>query len=349
MRHRHVYRWRIVGTLELSAFVLVLISCSRGGNKGVWAMVDGAPIKRSQVEAVYRSRKTMLPGDAKPEQALSFKLAILNELIDRRLLLDRASELQVTVSAKEVDDRMAAMQGADSQPQPGSGSKSMTVAASRQEVRDNLVLQELIQKEILSQVTVTAGEIARYYDRNKADFNQPQSEVHLAEILVTPVPDARVGNLMHDDARNERAAERKIKALYAQVASGKDFAKVAENYSEDPRTAPDGGDMGFIPVSSFASDPKLSRALDFLRPGQMTGIIHNRSGYRIFKLLDRINAGQRPVSDTKVQASIRKMLTNEKEEVLKAAYIENLRSHAHIVDYLAQEILQAHGSAAGVE
>jgi hypothetical protein len=96
--------------LILLAFsgVLAMMSCAqRGQRREVWARVDGAPIYRDQVEAVYRTRQGELPDESKPEQVLSYKLAILNELIDRALLLERASQLQITVLSSEVDTRQA--------------------------------------------------------------------------------------------------------------------------------------------------------------------------------------------------------------------------------------------------
>ncbi len=338
------------GTLPLllaASAALGIMGCSHGKSKlEVWARVDGTPITRDQVEAVYRERQDTLPSGAKPAEALSFKLAILNELIDRSLLLERAAELHIQVLGKEVDARLAQMHSplSDSGLQKDLTTQAPAPGPLRKQVEDDLTIQELIQKEILSPVTITPAEIADYYERNKADFSVPQAEVHLAGILVTPFPGPEAHNLMHDDARNEGEATRKIEALYLQVRTGKDFAKVAEEYSEDPRTAPGGGDMGFIPVSRFASDRALSRALKPLKPGQITGIIRDRSGFHIFKLLARVNAGQRKLAD--VQETIRKTLTNEKVELLKAAYIESLRNHSRVKDYLAEEILQDHGPSA---
>ena len=54
-------------------------------------------------------------------------------------------------------------------------------------------------------------------------------------------------NLKNDDAKTPAEAERKIQALYARLRAGDDFAAVAQEYSEDPRTASGGGDMGYIP------------------------------------------------------------------------------------------------------
>lgn len=338
---------RNVSAALLAALTIFsLTGCARRG-AGVWARVDGTPITRDQVEAVYRARQATLPGDAKPAEALTFKLAILNDLIDRQLLLERASELHIRASDKEIDARLAQLRGpaADALPENSTEGR-LAPPALRKQAEDGLVIQKLVQQEILSQVSVTPAEISAYYEHNQTEFDVPESEVHLAEILVTPVPDPEVRNLMRDDARNEREAERKIEALYLQVRTGKDFAKAAEDYSEDPRTAPGGGDMGFLPVSRFAPNRLLSRALKSLKPGQITGIIRDRQGFHIYKLLGRVNAGQRPLSDLSVDESIRKTLTDEKVELLKAAYIENLRNHARITDYLAQDILQGHSEPA---
>lgn len=107
--------------------------------------------------------------------------------------------------------------------------------------------------------------------------------------------------------------------------------------------------MGFVPTSAFASNPQLNRILEGLRPGQLSGIVRDKSGYRIFRMLGRRSAGQLPLSDPAVESSIRKTLVSEKEELLKAAYIESLRNRAHVEDYLAEQIVAHHGSSAGLE
>ncbi|HLI34173.1 MAG TPA: SurA N-terminal domain-containing protein [Terriglobia bacterium] len=339
------------GFLFFAALVSVLLASScarwRSSKQEVWARVDGTPIYRSQVEAAYRRREPVLPGADKAERTLSFKLNILNELIDRQILLERATQQQITVSDKEVDARLAQIRSpySDDDFRKELARQGLTSDDLRQQIRNELTIQKLIQKEITSRVVVTQEEIASYYARNKADFNVPQTEYHLAQILVTPVPDPQIRNLLNDDARNPNEAQRKIKALYALLRSGEDFAKVAEQFSEDPRTAQGGGDMGFIPESSLNSDRVVSKALKSLRPGQFSGILRDRNGFRIIKLLGKIPAGQRQLSDPQVQNSIRQTLSSEKAEVLKSAYIENLRNQAHVVDYLAQRIVEAAGSA----
>lgn len=288
-----------------------------------------------------------MPGAGKPEQGLSFRLRILNELIDHDLLLRRAAQEQIAISSDEINSRLNQIRNPDSSTkfQKLIQEEGLTPAQLRTQVEQGLTIQKLIHREISSRIEVSAAEIAAYYARNKADFTVPTPEYHLAQILVTPIADPEVRNLMHDDARTERAAERKIRALYNQLRSGEDFGKVAEEYSEDPRTAPGGGDMGFVPMPFLESHPRILRAVRSLKPGNFSGIIHGHHGFRIIELLGFVPAGQRSLSDPLVRKAIRKTLLDEKAEVLKAAYIENLRDQAHIVNKLAQKIVNTAGSA----
>ena len=64
---------------------------------------------------------------------------------------------------------------------------------------------------------------------------------------MTPTPDPNVRNLNNDKAQNDEQARKKIDSLYARVKQGEDFAMLAQNYSEDPDSAQDGGDVGFVP------------------------------------------------------------------------------------------------------
>ena len=147
-------------------------------------------------------------------------------------------------------------------------------------------------------------------------------------------------NLKNDDAKTPAAAERKIQALYARLRAGDDFATVAQEYSEDARTASGGGDMGFIPVSALNSTPPLKQAVEALQANQYTGIIRSSSGYHIIKLLGIEPAGTHTLSELRVQNAIRQTLRNEREQLLKAAYIETLRDRAKVENYTAEQIVK---------
>ena len=329
--------------LVLLGLLVLMPGCAgtTPSDREVWAEVDGTPIYRDQVEKHYHSR--MAPGtDAgSEEQALSLKLNILNELINDQVLLAHAAHSQITVSEAEVDTKVTELESPYSKEefQKKLGEEGLDLSDLRRQVRQSLLIEKLINKEITSHIAVADSEIAAYYERNQSNFNVPETEYHLAQIEVTPAADPGLRNLKNDDATTPEAARRKIEKLYARLRAGEDFAVMAQEYSEDPKTASGGGDMGFVPASSLDSNPQLKRALHSLKVGQISPILRTAEGFHIVKLLGREEPGQHRVSDPQVQSAIRRALMNEKEELLKAAYIEDLRNRAKVKNFLAERIV----------
>ncbi|MGH9706343.1 MAG: SurA N-terminal domain-containing protein, partial [Candidatus Acidiferrales bacterium] len=66
-------------------------------------------------------------------------------------------------------------------------------------------------------------------------------------------------------------------------------------------------------------------------------------GYRILKLIAKEAAGQREISDPQVQQSIRDMLRNRREQLLRSAYMAEARDEARVTNYLARQILESAG------
>jgi len=337
--------------VTLLAALALLSACSRhtAPNDDVWAEVDGKAITREQVERQYNNRTAAGSDAGNREQELSFKLNILNELISNQILLTHAAHARITVSEAEVDDRVAQLRSpySDEEFQKKLADQGLSLADFREEVRKSLLINKLVNKEIESRITVGDNEIANFYERNKANYSVPEVQYHVAQIRVTPAGDPQTRNLKNDDASSPVAAQRKIQALYARLRAGEDFATVAQEYSEDPRTAAGGGDMGYIPISALESSPELKKALSNLQTGAISGIISTPTGFHIIKLLGIEQPGQHDLSDPQVQSAIRRTLMNEKEQLLKAAYIEDLRNRAKVVNYLAEKIVSAGGAPAG--
>jgi peptidyl-prolyl cis-trans isomerase SurA len=335
------------------ALLAALAGCSRKtpSEREVWADVDGKPIYREQVERYYRSRVAAGSEAGSPEQTLSFQLNILNELINNEILVAHASRAQIRVSEAEVDTKVTELQSPYSKEefQKKLAEQGLNPAHLRDEVRHSLIINKLINKEIASRLTVTDAEVANYYERNKATFNVPETQYHMAQIAVTPTAESQVRNTKNDDAKNPQAAERKIAALYARLQSGEDFGKVAQEYSEDARTAAGSGDMGFIPATALASNAQLRQVITSLKVGQMTGVIRTADGYHILKLLGREEAGQRSLADPQVRSAIRQTLMNEREQLLRAAYLEELRNRAKVRNYLAEKVVAAGANAAQIK
>jgi peptidyl-prolyl cis-trans isomerase SurA len=115
------------------------------------------------------------------------------------------------------------------------------------------------------------------------------------------------------------------------------------DYSEDS-TATTGGDLGFVPESALnRSDPALKKTVLGMKPGEVTPPIAIQGGYRILKMIAKEAAGQRVLSDPQVQQSIRDMMRNRKEQLLRSAYMIEARDEAHVTNYLARQILESAG------
>jgi peptidyl-prolyl cis-trans isomerase SurA len=336
--------FRGAAALIIFAGIAVFTSCQlkSPSHREALAKVDGQPIYSDQVERVYRNRQGTGSDPNSQEEAMSFKLNVLNELINNQILVAHASHAGITVSEAEVDNKVAELQTPYSAEefQKRLRDQGLELDDLRQEVRRTIIITKLINKEILAKIKISDADIAAYYERNKANFNVPETEYHLAQIEVTPTADAEVRNLKNDDAKTDAAAQRKIQALYARLRAGDDFATVAKEYSEDPRTASGGGDMGFVPASALNATPPLKQAIASLEVNQFTPIIRSSSGYHIIKLLEKEPAATHTLSEVRVQNTIRQTLKNEREQLVKAAYIEELRNRAKVVNYLADQIVK---------
>ena len=175
---------------------------------------------------------------------------------------------------------------------------------------------------------------------------------HLAQIVVTSQPAQQVSNLKNDKAQNEGDAHKKIQMIENRLESGDDFSQVAMNYSEQPDTAGNGGDMGMISESQLRTNPEIYAAVSKLKPGEISHPLpmvdpatKKTIGYSIVRLISKEPAGQRELNDPRVQQSIRDTLLTSKDSLLKAAYYETARNNAKIQNYLARSVVENAGKA----
>src|SRR6202142_1024581 len=250
-------------------------------------------------------------------------------------MLQRAEKLSLLAVDADVDAKFNELKAPYTQEefQKQLDARKLTVDELKAQLRRDLSVQKLFNKEITSQITITDKDISDFYAANKASFNLAEPQIHMAQILVTPTPDPNVRNLKNDKARDDEQARKKIQSIATRVRQGEDFAMLAQNYSEDPNSAQNGGDLGFIPESALEkANTDLRKAITSLRPGEVTPVLHTAEGYRILRLITREPAGQRDLSDPKVQQTIRETLVNRKDQLLKAAYYEMARNEAKVVN-----------------
>ena len=315
------------------------------GSDEIWAEVNGQPIYAMQVERYYEREVSNLPEPLTTAEEQGRKLALLEELIESEILWQKAARAGVQASDTEVEARLREIRAAQTPEsfEQQLETQGMTLADLRAELRRQVAIRKLLDRILQTSATVTEQEVREHYEQYKNHFRTIETQFRVAHILITPGRDPEIRNLRSQDAGTEEEARRKVQFLLERLRAGDDFNELARNYSEDPTTALAGGDLGFFPESALAqTEPALRSALQRMAVGEVAGPVRTREGYQLLKLIERNQPGQRDISDPALQKAIRERLLRQKRQLLEAAYIEQARTQARVVNYLARQILESH-------
>ena len=347
---------RMAVWVSLAAALLgVTAGCKQNSSPApdVWAVVNGKEIKKEEVEKYYRTRVNPEGPEPSQEEALSLKLNVLDELINNEILIERAKKLSLEASDGEVEDKFTEVKSpyTEEEFQKRLKNGGLSTDDLKKDLRRQLSIQKLLNREVVAKITITDQDLSDFYKANQAQFNVAEPRYHLAQILVTPRKEPQIRNRKNDDATTEAEAQRKVKMLLDRLNSGADFSQLAMDYSEDVSTAATGGDLGFIPESGLNPpqvDPALKKTVMAMKAGQVSEPVVSRDGIHILKLITRESPGLRGLSDPQVQQSIRDTLRNQKEQLLRVAYLTIARDEARIANYLAQQVIETSGKLSTV-
>jgi peptidyl-prolyl cis-trans isomerase SurA len=346
--------WSSLFVLSLAVAVLLLIGCpGRGSDKDVMAKVNAYKILRSEVDKTYSAQVAGAPQKPTQTEEEALRLNVLGQIIYNQLQLQKAEKLGIVATDDEVETKFNQVKAPYSQEQFQKLLKDRGFSEEdyKLEIRRNLTVEKLLNKEIASKVTISDTDIQGYYNQNKAEFNLIEPRYSLSTIFVSNQPSNEPGHTS-DRAQTDALARKKIQNIYNRLESGEDFTELAQKYSEDPDTARSGGAVGPVPESQIKNlDPATRDAIQKLKVGQWTQEIpavdnrsHLQSGYQIVRLNAKESAGQRDFNDPQVQQFIRNKLRSQREQILKAAYDEVLRDNAEIHNYYAEQILKSSGT-----
>ena len=330
--------------LLLVGLVAGCSSSNSAASEDVVARVDGKDLTVAELEKQFQARINGAEQPPSPEEAEDLKFQLLNEMINDQIFLELAAKQQLTATDAEVDVKFNEVKSQYTEEAFQAQLKQQKMSADdmKAELRKSITLDKLVNKEITSKITVSDAEIKDFYEKNRASFNLPEA-YHVAHILVTPVPEAGATNAKGDDAKTIDEARQKAQRLLRDIQGGADFATVAHDYSEDAQSSPNGGDLDFQPLDALTQiDPKLAQAVQRLKVGETTSpAVETRFGFHIVKLIEKEAGGQKELSDARVQAQIRQVIFNRKDQSLKAAYSEVARNNADVNNFLAQRVLDA--------
>lgn len=246
---------------------------------------------------------------------------VLRGLIDRQLLLEKGKELGITADTDVIKrlDEIRKQMKLDSLDdlEKAAQSQGLSFEDFKQNLKTDIITQEVIKREVAPRINVTNQETRRFYEQHKADMAQPE-QVQLSEILIST-------DQAGDDEQKLAAAKAKAEDLLKQIRAGADFAEIAKKESQDP-SGSQGGDLGMFPRGKLAK--QLEDMTFGLKKGEVTDVIRTRQGFVILKVTEHTAAGIPPFAVA--QDRVRDMMYMQKMQPAMRDYLKKLREEAFI-------------------
>lgn len=309
-----------------------------------WAVVNGREITRDAVEKAYR-RNTQAPQAPSEEEIGAAKLALLDELIVRELLLAKARELKIEVPNTELDAAYleARKNISDDAFKQELARRNLTPGDMREGLRRDMLVQKLLEREVGSKVTVTDQDVTAFFEANRAQFNRTEDAYHIAQIVITPVRDAQTANRTGNDATTPQEAAAKLQMVMERLKAGTPFSDVAADFSEDPESAPRGGDLGFVPLSALQQAPPQMRDAVLKGTPGSARVLSANGGYTVVLVVGKDAAGQKDPSMPEVKKAISQALRDRREQLLRTAFLAAIRNDAVVTNLIAKRLVESQG------
>lgn len=317
--------------LLLSLLVLQVSSVQANIIDSCVAVVNDDVITLSEVNEAGKPIFQRVAEEVPPEQlAEALKQArqtVIDKLIEKRLLVQQAEQMQISVSDEDVDRALAQILERNSTTMEQFKSELARMGVDEQQYRENLRDQilgsKLINYEVRSKVIVPEETIIDYYDQHYTE-QVGEGGYYILQIGVT----LNKEGMPADPAEAKKAARKKAERILSLAMGGQDFKQLARQYSDLP-SAVDGGDIGAFQKDEMAE--YMRDAVTSLKPGEISSVVENPNGYMIFKLLSS-QEGKiiTKVPYESVKEEIRSTLYQQEMEKRYDSWLEEIRSQAYI-------------------
>jgi parvulin-like peptidyl-prolyl isomerase len=321
---------KIVCRVSLVALLLVpgLVWGDAEVIDGIAAVVNGDVITFSQVQEVAapeeQSLKQQYTGQELIDKIKETRLAVLNDLINRQLILQEFKKKEYTlpdyVVEEQVQDIIKDEFGGDRQAFVRTlQAQGYTLNKFRDKEKEKITVQVMRQNQLKDDSFTPSPEaIDAYYNANKQEFATP-AQVKLRMIVLNSDP------LVTDSAKTtqQMANDIRDKAIH-----GGDFATLAKTYSMDG-TAENGGDWGWVDEKTLNQD--LTKTAFALKKGEVSPVAQIGDSFYLLYCEDRKDPAVTALND--VRDAIQKKLTQIEKQKATQRWLDGLREKAYIKVY----------------
>jgi parvulin-like peptidyl-prolyl isomerase len=314
---------RLISPRALAAAVILLVSAVPQAHAEVVdeivAKINDDIVTKSDLDTeeqgILQELYRQLSGTELDAQVAKAKAGVLRQLIDRKVLIQRASHLFDTAKMQDFYlQQFMSQQGIKSEKDLEKllAPEGMTITDWKKKLVEYFAPKEVLRAEVSDRIAVSEKEASDYYDAHTDEFLVP-AEATVREIVITTGTDPVAARARADAAR-ERAA-----------APDADFAKLATELSEAGTKAA-GGLLGTVKKGDLAAP--LEEAAFTVPVGAISPVIEVEHGFHILKIDARTDAHEKPFDAVKDE--VEQKLRNQRYEVDSKVYMKKAWSEATI-------------------
>lgn len=276
-------------SLLAAAFAAALAAGPLRAAERIAAIVNKNVILASEVDEQVRQAATRYGVDpADTTSAAKLRKEVLNQLIEKEVILAEATRLGVTLAPKDVADAVDQEIGTLKERLGGADAFQQALAKERTteadlrkryepDVREQLLIMRTIGREVQSKTSVTDAEVRAYFAANRDSIGKRPEALRLAHILIAFEP----------DSQQVKRARVRADSLRTLVTKGRPFADVAERFSDDPSSRR-GGDLGTFGRGDMVAE--FEDVAFALKPMELSSPVRTRFGYHVIQVLERFAA-----------------------------------------------------------
>jgi peptidyl-prolyl cis-trans isomerase C len=286
----------------------------------VVARVNGEAIAKTDLESAVTQLEARAGRSVPADQRDRVLRGVLDQLIAYRLLLQESATRKVSVADADVDSRVGEIRSqypSEEAFAEALSQRHLTVDQLRVDLRQGLQIDRMLTAELAGKTAVTPEQVEQFYAGNTSEFQQGE-RVRASHILIAVPPGA--GAPARDEARLKAAQ------ILTDLKSGKDFAELAKQHSQDPGSAPNGGDLGYFERGQMVGP--FEEAAFTLPPSQLSEIVESQFGFHIIKVADKQAARTIPLAEVRPQVEAFLEERNRSEQT--DAFIAALRAKGKV-------------------
>lgn len=285
----------------------------------VVARVNGEDVKKADFDRMVKTIEARAGQPIPPERRDEILRGALDQLIVYKLLAQECKTRGVAATDADVEAKVGELKKqfpTEDAFNKALQERGMTLDGLKSDARTDISVSKLMDTEVAATPGPSDAEAQDFYAKNPDKFKQ-EEQVRASHILI------RVDDKA--DAATKKKAKDEIESVLKQARAGADFAKLAQEHSQDGSAA-QGGDLNYFTKEQMV--PAFSNVAFALKPGQISDVVTTQFGYHIIKVTD--HKPGRVVPYEEASAKIKEYLGEQKKQQHADAFIDGLKKKSKI-------------------